>query len=211
MNKKILKITIFVIMNVVLCQNANAQVFQRVLSGFRGNNTIHTWMGGLHTEVGPCFVQYEPFDEDLEIRFISRLGYSYYKYFPISIDADFISMGSYRSIGLGLGSAYFFSNRLALNYGLGWQKNLFIVDGITLSNSKNYYYSVGFTYMFPRDDWEEDLIGGIKYTYCHSFGNNDIAVNGHYLTYIFGKEGNRYGIFLIPIVYGLLLAITPKV
>ncbi len=80
-------LNIAVVFCVFFCfiDTADAQSMKSILGGFRGNRKIHEAKGGLHIEVGGCFIKYSPFDSDLEMRGLHRVEYANYKAFPIRV------------------------------------------------------------------------------------------------------------------------------
>lgn len=194
----VLKIAVVFCVFFCFIDTADAQSMKSILGGFRGNRKIHEAKGGLHIEVGGCFIKYSPFDSDLEMRGLHRVEYANYKAFPIRVELTQVSIGTSRSIGFGLGSAYFISDQLALNYGGGWQHNYYARDGEFVHDSKDFYVSLGVSY-YPFE--EVELWGNLRYTYNFTIGAKENPLSGHYVTYVFGKELNKY-FFWVPLLYG---------
>ena len=159
----------------------------KVTSGFNGSYSRHSEMGGIHFEFGAAFSSIAPYTETLRPSYRGRLYYAFYKSFPVTVDVNINAFGDCWSMGGGIGSAYFFTDKFTFNYGLGWQHNRYVQDKILYGKSNNFYYSLGLTYMF-----ENQSFGGVSYSYNHSLGAKEHPVSSHNITYIFGKDMSIY-------------------
>ena len=174
--------------------------FRKLTKGFRGSWDKHDILGGLHFEAGVNFSQFAPYTEKMAWGYRGKLSYGYYKYFPIIVDVNSTVYGNYQSLGAGIGSAYTFTDRFALTYGLGWQKNWYSQNKSVVGFARqyqgrfqNFYYSLGLTYMFTFNEYfSKDRHIGVSYSFNHSLGDTDHPVSSHTLSYIFSEDMSLY-------------------
>jgi hypothetical protein len=139
---------------------------------FWGSKEKHENLGGFHFGSGIVLTQV---DSESYGEFRGDLYYANLRKFPFYLNFDLIvNLDEEYYLGVGAGSAMTLTDKLAINYGVGYR--WFIED------CSSFNVNAGVTYMFDNRGW-----GGFSYAFEYPF-NKESYYPMHKLTYIFGKS-----------------------